>query len=363
MDKNLSTIKMHYAARVPTLFWGAPGVGKTSAIEAFGRSIGKDVLVPQLRNVEDLCVPVVRHDKDGGTRVEVMPVSEFAEAATRPDIIIFVDELGTLSRSVQNAILRFLDSGKIGSYRIPENIWRVAATNDPSMVESAFYITPTAANRLAHCRWHLDPVQWCNDFVRYWGCVPEIGDVDQDAWLKMRSAIAGFIYKSQSALLDVPKSEVQKSGPWPSPRSWDYGSRLAAIAYAQGADLPDALATVEATVGPPRAMEIVSWAKEITLPDVEEWLSDPEHVMMPRRSDILHAALSEMIQRVVKGNDYERFVAAWKILNQAVELAPDVAAAKAIALAFDRPQEWEIPKSLLRQRIVPVIAKFVDVKL
>lgn len=341
----MRSLEILYRTRTPTVIWGPPGVGKTATIEALARREGAELIVPQVRAPEDIALPVL----DGGG-VKIVPVGEFLRAVRSPNAIVFLDEISTLPPAVQAAALRFLDSGLVGGERIPPTVWRVAAANPPEQAAAGWDLAAPTANRLVHVNFHLDPMRWADDFVTYWGSPPRVGDLEPEAWARARAKVSAFIHSRPTLLLKIPQTEEERGRAWPSPRTWDFASRLLALA-------PDELAgeLVAGAVGEGAAVEFFSWLRAQDLPDPEDLLSNPALYVHPDRGDRAYAILSSVVAAVSARPSEARWHAAWEIVARAVAGgAPDIAAASARSLARMRQAGWELPIQSVRS-LAPVL--------
>lgn len=325
MGKNiLEKIRDFYRAQVPVLIWGPPGVGKTATVEALAREEGARLIVPHIRAPEDIAIPVPTPDG-----VRMRPVEFFAEAIASAErgerVIVFVDEITTLPPAVQAAVLRFLDSGLLGSYRLPAEVWRVGAANPPEMAAGGWDLAAPVANRLAHLEWELDPLQWAEDFVRYWGNPPQYPFPGE--WGQARSIVAAFVRVRPNLLLSVPQDDVARGRAWPSPRSWDAASRVMAAVLARGGSLLEAAEYTLACVGQGAGAEFIAWVREADLPDPRAVLENPALVGGIRRGDLLYAVLAAVA--TTAASDPRRWWrAAWTVMGKAAEGGfADVAAA------------------------------------
>lgn len=349
--RTAEALELAYLARTPTLVWGPPGVGKTAMIKALARRHNAVLIEPHIRSPEDLAMPVL---KDGNLVVE--PVDDFKRACSLDNAIVFIDELSTLTNAVQHTILRFLDSGKVGAYYIPPTVWRVAAAN-PADQAGGFELTLPTANRLHHVYFHLDALEWARDFVPYWGNPPKL-TIPEEIWMKSRAMVAGFIQKHPHALLQVPKSESD-SPAWPSPRSWDSGSRILAAAMYKGLSVtsPEVLEGIVGCVGDGAGREFISYIKNLDLPDPEELLKAPGEFKLPERGDIAFITLSSVVAAVSFQPTQDRYNAAWEIIDRAVHQGgKDVAFMAAVSLARLRKQHGLLLPHHLARGIVEIIA-------
>ncbi|MEM2618060.1 MAG: ATP-binding protein [Candidatus Hadarchaeales archaeon] len=346
------TLRILFDARVPVVFWGPPGVGKTACLEHFARQVGAELIVPHVRSPEDFALPV--KTRKG---VEVLPVAEFRKAVELTEagktVIVFLDELTTLPPAVQAAVLRFLDSGMVGSMRIPQSVWRISAANPPEWAAGGWELSAPVANRLIHIEWKLDPEEWCSGFISYWGNPPNI-PVDPEKWARARSFVVAYIRRFPHHLLVLPRSSNEIA--WPSPRTWDFASRI--IAAAGPENISDWLELVTGAVGPV-GYEFGHWVQNLDLPDPEEVLASPETVKLPPRQDQLYALLISVVTVVIYKLTPERWLKAWKLLARvAREHGADVAAFAAHSLARERRGRLDLPLPVKElQEFYPVLQK------
>lgn len=329
----LSALALACQARVPVILWGPPGTGKTSIIEAIARKQRALLVCPHVRAPEDVALPVAR---DGG--VEIVPVGDFTAAIQAAEagreVIVFVDEMSTLPPSVQAAVLRFLDSGRIGRYRLPPSVWRAAAANPPEQAAGGYDLAPPTANRVLHLHIRVDAAEWATEFPAYWGAPPAIPGIDEAHWAQSRALVASFIRLRPHLLLQVPRDEAQAGRAWPSPRTWDMASRVLAVCHCH----PDVeLALVAGCVGDGPALEFLTWRRELNLPAPEELLVQPE-LLRAMRGDQQYAALAALGAHLGATPDPQQWLAGWNVCRVAADICCDIAAATlARHLARTRP--------------------------
>ncbi|MCX8072838.1 MAG: ATP-binding protein [Candidatus Binatia bacterium] len=334
-------LQRYYTARIPTILWGPPGVGKTSTIEAFARRLGLKLIIPTVRTAEDFAVPVPSADG-----VRTMPVNDFIEAASLKEGIVFIDELSTLYEDAQAGILRFLDSGLVGGRRISPNVWRVCASNRPEDAVNGTYLRAPTSSRLAHVEFPVPPEEWAKGFASYWGNPPKIGNLDELAWGEERARVATFIGQWRPNLLvQIPRDEVAQSGPFPTPRTWDYGSRLAASlgSNPKRDEIVEAYATL---VGEGAASEYGSWwsnARE--LPSPAEILAAPRKWPIPKRGDLKFAAILGAAVLASSRKDYGAWLACWEAIDYLAKNSTlDVLVPAVLTLCECRQEEWDYPR-------------------
>lgn len=331
-------------AGIPTLYWGPPGVGKTATIEAAARECGRLLISPHVRDQEDLALHVV---SEGEIVLKLAPAFrqalEAANAGKR--VVIFVDEISTLRPSAQAALLRYLDSGVVGDTRLPNSVWRVAAANPPEFAADGTALEPPVANRLRHVDWVLDPVEWAEGFATYWGAPPAPASLGIDAtpeeWGRARSLVAGFIRSvGGEFLLRIPGDIEARGGPWPSPRTWDFASRILAVG---GAPLD-----VHECVGEAAANVLYEWTKTINIPEVAILLQSPQ-LAERLRSDELYVALATVAAHAAgsAATDVLVWEQSWRLAAHVAGWAADVAAGvlahQLASLAREKKVVWDVP--------------------
>ena len=131
-------------AGVPTLVWGAPGVGKTAHIRAVASKQGWQLIeiIASLHDPTDFNGLPVLHN--GGVRFAPPDwVYQFEEQGQG---ILFLDELTTAPPTVQAALLRLVLERKVGAHSLPAGVRIVAAANPPDIAASGWELSPPLAN-------------------------------------------------------------------------------------------------------------------------------------------------------------------------------------------------------------------------
>lgn len=118
------------SASTPVLLTGAPGVGKSSIVEAAAKQNGFDLILSH---------PVVSDPTDAkglpwpgkdGESATFLPFGDLAQAlkATRPTVW-FLDDLGQASPAVQASYMQLLLARRVNGHKLPDCVTFVAATN------------------------------------------------------------------------------------------------------------------------------------------------------------------------------------------------------------------------------------------
>lgn len=194
--KELWEVLLSIAPVRPVFIWGAPGIGKSSLVEQFAKTVGLpcvSLLGSQLAPEDIIGIPQVR---DG--------VSEFLPPkmiARKEPYVLFLDELNACSQEVQKAFYSLIYEKRVGEYHLPEGSIVVGAGNRTQ--DSAIVKTMSSAlvNRMFHVQMKADAGQWL-EWAYENGLHPWVID---------------YITQRPDHLFSVPpKTEEQFS----TPRSW-----------------------------------------------------------------------------------------------------------------------------------------------
>ncbi|TMR12112.1 AAA family ATPase, partial [Nonomuraea turkmeniaca] len=282
------------AANLPVILWGSPGTGKTSAVLALGRRLGLpvEVVVGSIREPSDFAgLPVVR---DGGTWLAPPRWAERLAAAGSG--ILFLDELTTAPPAVQAAMLRVVLERAVGDLVLPAPVRIVAAANPPEQAADGWDLSAPLANRLIHLDWKVSAASVAEGFTGGFP-VPDPARwsaPSEAAVARARALVGAFLRVRPELVLAVPDGPGRA---WPSPRTWDLAATALACASARpattgtqgtpasaaGTRMPPDPAGVErvraelvvGAVGEAAGFELLSWLRDLDLPDPETLLADP----------------------------------------------------------------------------------------
>ena len=318
------------AAHVPVLVWGSPGVGKSAAVRRWAGDRGLPcwTVIASLREPADFGgLPVVAGQAPVrvGDR-EVATVSfappRFAVEAAASGGVIFLDELTTAPPAVQAALLRAVVDRAFGDLELdPARVTLVAAANPADEAAGGWDLAAPLANRFAHYPYPLRAGRVGGGLPRLLG--PAAGPALRGAGaaggaLGAGAGAGGGLRPGPAGLLhQLPADEARRGQAWPSPRSWDFLSRLLASATQAGGAPADALPLLGGCVGDGPAVEFAAWVRGLDLPDPEDLLADPESYRHPARGDQAYAVLAAVCQAAIGRLTPERWQAAWRILAQA----------------------------------------------
>ena len=194
--KELWEVLLSIAPVRPVFIWGAPGIGKSSLVEEFAKTVGLpcvSLLGSQLAPEDIIGIPQVR---DG--------VSEFLPPkmiARKEPYVLFLDELNACSQEVQKAFYSLIYEKRVGEYHLPEGSIVVGAGNRTQ--DSAIVKTMSSAlvNLMFHVQMKADAGQWL-EWAYENGLHPWVID---------------YITQRPDHLFSVPPKTEE---PFSTPRSW-----------------------------------------------------------------------------------------------------------------------------------------------
>ncbi|NJP90891.1 AAA domain-containing protein [Nonomuraea sp. FMUSA5-5] len=368
----MDALSVAVAANLPVLLWGAPGTGKTSAVLALGQRLGLpvEVVVGSIREPSDFAgLPVLR-DRE----TWFAPPRWAERLAAAGTGILFLDELTTAPPAVQAAMLRVVLERAVGDLALPPSVRIVAAANPPEQAADGWDLSAPLANRLIHLDWTVSAESVAEGFI---GGFPApaapLGQVGGALAGRARALVGAFLRVRPELVLAVPDGPARA---WPSPRTWELAATALACTSAltptQGPSLdvisgPVAYERVEVAgpgmervraelvvgaVGEAAGFELLSWLRDLDLPDPATLLADPT-APLPDRVDRVHAVLGSVVAHVAADGSTDAWQRAWTVIGRVARRTPDVAATAARSLAARRPHGATLPQAVLE--LAPVL--------
>ena len=286
--------------QLPAMLWGSPGIGKSSVINQLGKEHRRKVydirlalldptdlrgipyydpkaetakwapssILPQQlphgtsvgsREVvkEDgtkVVRPTLKYDpnyeKNGGVILDI-PEHIKEEMARDQNAILFLDEINAAPPVIQAASYQLVLDRRIGEYELPAGVSIIAAGNGEGDKAVTFKMPTPLLNRFIHIDFDVNFEDWHD-----WAVVNGV-----------KSDVVGFLNFKKGYLNKFdPKS---KSRGFPTPRSWDFVSRIL------DDKLPDAVlrGLVGGAVGDGAAIEFTKY-REV-------------HLSIPKPGDVL----------------------------------------------------------------------------
>lgn len=252
---------------------GAPGIGKTSIVNALGEKLGLPV--------ESLILSQCDQSDVGGIPVPVgdhlarLPVGPIKRASERPSVL-FLDEFGNAPGSLKGAALTLLQERYAGDTKLHPDTRIILASNPIDQSEGGHdYGSPTIG-RLT--RVHVRPD--LAEVVTYFEALK--GTPALEAW-----ALDFALTLSRApGLLEIepPPGSARAGRAWGAPRSWERALRLASTLAEMGHDEAGDLVAAalagnvsEETGGAFMAIRAV----RKMLPSIDEIVADPIGAKLP----------------------------------------------------------------------------------
>lgn len=272
-------IKGNAKANVPTMIWGAPGIGKSEIVYQVAQELGAALFEIRANLFDPVDVRgglKVVEQKDGTYRTRYGVPEDYPESSYEGLVMIFIDELPTAPRATQNSLLQLLTCGKIGNYKVPKNTIFVAAGNR-AQDRAAVHEMPTPVkSRFAHYTLEPDIDDFC-------------------AWAYdngIDSSITSFL-RFRPELLHKLDASVNAS---PTPRTWEYVSRK--MPY-----MADEFFGTASLVGDGPAGEYLAFKKIYKdIPTMEDLLDKPTTTKVPDSPSMLYAISGGIAGHVSKDN-------------------------------------------------------------
>lgn len=314
------TVKRAIWAGLRPILLSAPGAGKTMFVRWLSRRLDALPIIfcpSHKEGVETNGQPVVSPEPfhlDGVnyTVVEQAPPKFVLDILKNPNqkYLIFMDEITNATATQLSSLLVAMTEGIIGDVKLPlDRTAIVAAANPPETSEGCHYISAAFANRLHHIPFVVDPVEWTNNFATYWGNPPQTNflgyTIDEGVWQKQRALVAAFINSARDQLHALPKQMKDRSGAWPSPRTWDAASKVLAVIEQDKGSRDEAISMLQGIVGPGAAVAFANFWEHGDLPDPVKILANPGKFVVPDRDDLAFmvvASCRSELARVLRNN-------------------------------------------------------------
>ncbi len=253
---------------------GAPGIGKTSIVNA----LGAEMSVP----VESLILSQCDQSDVGGIPVPVgdqlmrLPVGPIKRLSERGGIL-FLDEFGNAHSAIKGAALTLLQERYAGDTRLHPDTRIILASNPMDQSEGGHDYGAPTIGRLTR----VLVVPLLSEVQGYFGTLGAQGST-LEAWARDFSATLGM--EPRLLQVDPPQGSVRAGRPWGAPRAWDRALKLASALIDGG--LPDdhdlVFAALSGNLSEETAGSYLAIRKvRKELPSIEEITKDPTGAKLP----------------------------------------------------------------------------------
>ena len=351
-DNSLAALGICISARIPVLLWGNPGEGKTAAVESakeYGWHV-ETVIITHSEPSDFAGLPVVGPSGD----VTLAPPAWAKRLAEfEGPSIAFFDEFSTASPALQAAALRPLTHYQVGAIQLPATVSFVAAANPTDVASAGWELAAPTASRFVHLEFAMPFEVFSEGLVTgHWPALPvhAIPD-DYTRFLNQeRVLVAGFLHARESQLSSIPSNSADRGRAFPTPRTWDYASRIAALAKALESPAEVHRLLIAGAIGEAAAFEYLRWVASQDLPDPEKLLADPQSAKFgDMRPDRVYVTLQGVLAAVSRQITPERWSTAIDLCAaaaNAVGIDPAVPVIRSLMRPTVRPSGTPVPPTI-----------------
>lgn len=268
-------------ANQPVTIWGSPGIGKSQIIAQLASRLNRqlrDVRAVLLDPVDLRGLPTVNGDGRAKWAIpEFLPRDGSG--------ILFLDELNRAATLVQNACFQLVLDRKLGEYSLPAEWAIVAACNRESDGGGVTRMSSALANRFVHLDCEPNLEDWCKWAVTH-AIEPAV-----IAFLRFRSELLHQFDRNAKA--------------FPSPRSWEFVSRICAQHPAKDVEF----GLLEGTVGHGAAVEFAAFLTLYrNIPSIDSILLNPDKAPIPTNDAASLWAIASALSRRASDQNFRRIL-------------------------------------------------------
>jgi len=351
-EHTLQALGICISGRIPVLLWGAPGEGKTAVVEsAVQAGWHVETLIVSHYEPSDFAgLPVI--GADGSVTLAPPGWAKRLAAVDGPSIAFF-DEFSTASPALQAAALRPLTHFEVGALQLPPTVSFVAAANPADVAASGWELAAPTASRFVHLDWALPMEVYAECLItEAWPSLPVYPAPPNQtvAQGRQRVLVSGFLRARENQISAIPADAAARGRAFPTPRTWDYATRLAAFAMAIGAPKEVLRLLVTGCIGDVTAHEFLAWSAAQDLPDPEDLLADPHGFdFTGLRPDRVYVTLQSILAAVVRDTTSQRWtdaVTLCAVAAKAVGIDPAVPVVRALLRDGLRPVDAQLPAGI-----------------
>lgn len=264
------TLEALIGLRQATFLWGPPGIGKSAIVRQVAFAAGMEVRDIRLAMCDPTDLRGIPYF-DPAARIARWAPPEFLPREGRG--VVFLDELNAAPPAVQAAAYQLVLDLRLGEYELPAG-WAILAAGNRQSDRGVVYRMPSPlANRFCHLELEPDLESW-----KRWAYGAGIAP-----------GLIGFLGFRPELLHDFQAERA--SGAYPTPRSWEFASRILGAGLA-----PERrLAALAGCVGQGAATELLAYL------EVADRLPDPEALLdgtldlVPEQLSVTYALVGALI--------------------------------------------------------------------
>lgn len=262
-----SALRSLVLAKQPVFLWGPPGCGKSSVAAQLAESLQlplQDVRALLLDPVDLRGLPFLGQDgRSKWATPEFLPKDGQG--------ILFLDELNAAPAMVQASCYQLVLDRKLGEYTLPDG-WAIIAAGNRDCDRAATTRMPTPLrNRFVHLDFEVDGQEWSEWAVR--------GNI--------RPEVIAFLRFRPEVLMVFERDAIA----FPSPRSWEFVSRILEAAP----DPPLEHELFAGAVGTGAATEFSGFLRMFReLPNIDAILLNPAKQPVPENAAAQYAVASAL---------------------------------------------------------------------
>ena len=206
-----ASIKHAIAKKRPLFLWGPPGIGKSDIVHQIAESINAHVIDIRLSLWEPTDIKGIPYFDSNANKMVWGAPAELPDAemaAQHDSILLFLDEMNSAAPAVQAAAYQLILNRRVGTYRLPDNVFIVAAGNREADKGVTYRMPAPLANRFIHLELSVSFDDWFQ-----WA-----------AENKIHKDVVGYLTFSKKDLYDFDPKSASRS--FATPRSWSFVSEL-----------------------------------------------------------------------------------------------------------------------------------------
>ena len=258
----------------PVFIWGPPGIGKSDIVHQIGVQEDAYVIDVRLSLWEPTDIKGIPYYAANDNKMVWAAPAELpddAMAKKHKKIILFLDEMNSAAPAVQAAAYQLILNRRIGQYKLPDNVYIIAAGNREADKGVTYRMPAPLANRFVHLELAVDFDDWFD-----WAVANNI-----------HKDVVGFLTFSKKDLYDFDPKSPSRS--FATPRSWSFVSELLED------NLDEDLTTdlVSGSVGEGLAIKFVAHRK------VSAKMPNPTDILLGKEKELQTKEISAMYSLTV----------------------------------------------------------------